>query len=172
MYESDPDAGVHAGSEWLIRAWGQAVDLKALRSRLPARALVGNWYVTGTGHTMVVFQHPVRFAMGSPDTESRRDSVEVRHQRRIDRGFAIGAHEVTVEQFRRFRPNFDHAVEIAGDPECPANKVSFYDAVAYCRWLTFEEGMLEDEQCYPAEIGPAMKLPDNFLSAPRVSSAD
>src|SRR5262249_33653938 len=36
--------------------------------------------------------------------------------------------------------------------------------VAYCRWLTAKEGMPEDQQCYPAEIGPAMKLPDNFLS--------
>jgi formylglycine-generating enzyme required for sulfatase activity len=111
----------------------------------------------------VVFRHPVTFAMGSPETEPRRDSVETLHQRQIDRSFALGAHEITVQEFRRFRPDFSHAVEIAREPDCPANKVSFYDAVAYCRWLTAEEGMLEDDQCYPAEIGPKMRLPDNFL---------
>ena len=60
---------------------------------------------------MVVVPHPVRFTMGSPDTEPRRDPVEVRHQRLIDRSFAIGAHEGTVQEFRRFRPDFVHAVE-------------------------------------------------------------
>jgi formylglycine-generating enzyme required for sulfatase activity len=164
MYETDPDAGVHAAVEWVFRAWGQAALLPALRSRLPDRTPVGNWYVTGNGHTMVVFRHPLSFAMGSPASEPRRDPVETRHERLIDRGFAIGAHEVTVAQFERFRPKFERAVEISADPDCPANKLSFYDAVAYCRWLTSEEGMLEDQQCYPAEIGPAMKLSDNFLA--------
>ena len=172
MYLTDPDAGVHAGSEWLLRAWEQAADLQAVRDRLPVRTPVGNWFVTGKGHTMVVFSHAVSFAMGSPDPELSRDSVETRHERLIDRGFAIGTHEVTVPQFRRFRPEFAHAEEIARDPDCPANMVSFYDAAAYCRWLTSEEGMFEDQQCYPAEIGPAMKLPDNFLFSDRVSAAN
>ncbi len=125
---------------------------------------MGNWYMTGKGQLMVVFAHPGQFIMGSPATEPRRDDVEDAHTRLIDRSFAIGAHEVTVAQFARFRPNFDHVVGNLSDPDCPANKISVFDAFAYCRWLTAAEGMTEDQQCYPAEIGPSMKLPDNFLS--------
>ncbi len=102
--------------------------------------------------------------MGSPATESRRDLAEAAHTRLIDRSFAIGAHEVTVAQFACYRPQFDHFIGNLSDPDCPANKISLFDAFEYCRWLTAAEGMTEDQQCYPAEIGPSMKLPDNFLS--------
>src|SRR5207302_678903 len=44
------------------------------------------------------------------------------------------------------------------------NRISWYDAAAYCRWLTEQEGLPEDEQCYPAQIGPETKLPDDFFS--------
>jgi formylglycine-generating enzyme required for sulfatase activity len=165
MFVTDPDAGVHAGCELLLRAWGNSAELPALESRILVRTPVGNWYMTGQGHLMVAFAHPGRFTMGSPATEFRRDhDVERAHTRLIDRSFAIGAHEVSVAQFSRFRPNFDHVIGNLNDPDCPANKISMFDAFAYCRWLSAAEGMTEDQQCYPAEIGPSMKLPDNFLS--------
>ena len=83
----------------------------------------------------------------------------------IPRSFAIGAHEVTNEQFCRFDPRFQRDREVAPQPGSPVTRVSWYDAVKYCRWLTTQEGLGESEQCYPENIGPEMKLPDNFFCA-------
>ncbi len=41
--------------------------------------------------------------------------------------------------------------------------VTWYDAVRYCRWLTEQEGLPESQQCYPKDVGPNMKVPDDFL---------
>ena len=43
--------------------------------------------------------------------------------------------------------------------------MSWYEAAAYCRWLSEEEGVPEDQMCYPpiGEIKVGMKLPDDFL---------
>lgn len=58
------------------------------------------------------------------------------HEVRIGRAFLMGAAEVTVEQFRRFRPNYQ------GDPEYApyVSGVSWDDAVAFCKWLSKKEG--------------------------------
>ena len=81
-------------------------------------------------------------------------------------------HEVTVEQFRKFRPDVDYAADVTPQPDCPINRVSWYDAAAYCRWLTVQEEQEETEQgktseaqqCYPEKIGPGMTLPADCLS--------
>ena len=41
--------------------------------------------------------------------------------------------------------------------------VTWYDAVRYCRWLTEQEGLPESQQCYPKDVGPNMRVPDDFL---------
>ena len=42
--------------------------------------------------------------------------------------------------------------------------LTWYDALRYCRWLSEQEGIAEDQMCYPpmAEIKPGMKLPDDW----------
>jgi formylglycine-generating enzyme required for sulfatase activity len=44
--------------------------------------------------------------------------------------------------------------------------VTWFEAVAYCRWLSEKEGIAEEEMCYPrmAEIGEGMKLGPGFLN--------
>src|SRR5262249_19431965 len=111
------------------------------------------WYVNGQGQTLVLIPGPVEFVMGSPLAEAQREGgpegvVERPHRRRIDRTFALAAHEVTVAQFLRFRR--DHPVHkpYAPTPEHPVNRVTWYDAAAYCNWLSDVEGIPEDQWCY------------------------
>ena len=135
-----------------------------MQKKLAGRPPTGNWYINAEGITMVLFRGPVQFEMGSPISESRRDVEEVKHTRKIDRSFALGAHELTIEQFRRSSPRYDRNRKVAPQAGSPVTGVSWYDAARYCRWLTKHEGWGESEQCYPEDITPEMKLPDDFFS--------
>jgi formylglycine-generating enzyme required for sulfatase activity len=113
------------------------------------------WYVNGEGQTFAVVRGPVEFTLGSPPSEpGRYEAGETPHRKRISRTFAIGAKEVTVEQFLRFRPNHWWAKQYSPGPDTPAVSVTWYDAAAYCNWLSEREGISPDQWCYePAKGG-------------------
>jgi serine/threonine protein kinase len=72
----------------------------------------------------------------------------------FDYSFALSMHEVTVEQFRRFIPQ--HRVDngCAAEPDCPVHFVSWFEAAAYCNWLSEQDGLPKDQWCYePAPAG-------------------
>jgi formylglycine-generating enzyme required for sulfatase activity len=120
---------------------------------------------------------PVEFLMGSPDHEHGRGKDETLHRRRIPRSFAIATKEVTVKQFNRFlrdnpaiarnHPDIDEL-----HPETAMSSVTWFEAVQYCRWLSEQEQVPEDQMCYPsiAEIEKArhskegLKLPADYLT--------
>jgi len=58
------------------------------------------------------------------------------HRVTISHAFAISATEVTIEQFRKFRPEFEGSKYYAPY----ASGVSWYDAEAFCKWLSQKEG--------------------------------
>jgi formylglycine-generating enzyme required for sulfatase activity len=91
-----------------------------------------------------------------------------RRRIRIDWSFALASKEVTVEQFRRFRRNYEPAEPLAPPTaECPANMVSWYDAAAYCNWLSEQEGIPKEQWCYEpnkeGKYNEGMKLAPNYL---------
>jgi formylglycine-generating enzyme required for sulfatase activity len=81
--------------------------------------------------------------MGGPEEE-----IEMQHRRRVGRSFAIMTHEVTVDQYLRFRPEHDYFREYAPELSCPVQQVTWYEAAEYCNWLSEREGLREDEWCY------------------------
>jgi formylglycine-generating enzyme required for sulfatase activity/tRNA A-37 threonylcarbamoyl transferase component Bud32 len=112
-----------------------------------------------------------KFLMGSPDSEKLRNALESpQHEVTISKPFYMGAHEVTVGQFRAFanatkfktwaesngqgagRYNFEKR-DFEFDPQCnwqnpgwklegdhPVVCVSWNDARSFCEWLTQTEG--------------------------------
>ncbi len=50
--------------------------------------------------------------------------------------------------------------------DCPINDVSWYEAAKYCRWLSEQEKVPEDQMCFPSidQIGVDMQLPNDYLS--------
>ena len=50
----------------------------------------------------LVFVPPGKFTMGSPESESGRETQEAQHEVELTKGFYLGKHEVTVGQFRQF----------------------------------------------------------------------
>jgi formylglycine-generating enzyme required for sulfatase activity len=75
--------------------------------------------------------------------EPRGNDAALSCGRPIDRVFEMATKEVTVKQFLQFRPQPDYSPEQSPDPDCPINVVTWYDAAAYCRWLSEREGVAE-----------------------------
>ncbi|NND99995.1 MAG: formylglycine-generating enzyme family protein, partial [Pirellulaceae bacterium] len=173
LYRTDSDPGVHAAAEWTLQRWGKADELT--KSNLPQAIKPSSqhsgWYCTPHGYTMVVFAGPVEFLMGSPNTERGRSSFENLHRKQIPRSFALASKEVTVEQFQKFlqeTPSIKHAYAKRHAPgnDCPQISVTWYEAAAYCRWLSEQEGIPKDQMCYPpiAEIKEGMTMPSDYLN--------
>jgi serine/threonine protein kinase/formylglycine-generating enzyme required for sulfatase activity len=156
LYQEDPDPGIHAAAEWTLKQLGKKADLDAVRSALATGELLGQrrWYVTKQGqHTMAILKPQEPFLMGSPVSEAERyegplGRVETRHRRQIGRTFAIGAHEVTVEQFQAFRADHEFSRQHSREKDAPMNIVTWYDAAQYCNWLSEQEGLPEEQWCY------------------------
>ncbi len=154
MYRNDPDSGIHSAARCLLLRWGGSDRVRALDEELKTEGLRENraWYVNPKGHTMIVVgQKPLMPGGGFTGGG--------------DRPFAIASHEVTVEQFKRF--DEDHVFQnvISPTPDSPANIVTWYDAAAYCRWLSEREQLPENEMCYPPveKIRSGMTLPRDYL---------
>jgi formylglycine-generating enzyme required for sulfatase activity len=171
LYRHDPDAGVHSAARFLLERLGRAAEVARLDRALAGEAGGGRgWYVNSQGQTLAVVRDPAPFLMGSPgDEPHHRRGEEVPHTVRIGRSkarsYAIATREVTVEEYQRFQPRYLPPVEYAPDPSCPATMVSWYEAAAYCRWLSDQEKLAEDEKCYPPvdKIKPGMEVPADFL---------
>jgi serine/threonine protein kinase/formylglycine-generating enzyme required for sulfatase activity len=174
-YQADPDPGVHAAINWLLRIhWELGKELdeadQKLRSRGPRPDR--DWYVNGEGQTFSVVRGPVSFRMGStrqvvPDLQPS----EPEHSRRIPRSFAISSREVTIREYGRFLDSKPSGVvDNRADPllrklapDCAAATMTWFEAARYCNWLSAQEGLGEDQWCYPKDFGPSSKLPEDLL---------
>lgn len=173
LYANHPGPSIHAAAEWSLRQLNASSDIANAREMHATGTTIGErlWYVTTTGkHTMVILDAKEPFLMGSPVTESERwqgptGINEIRHRRLIGRRFAIASHEVTESQYQQFRPDHRSNPSYAREDDAPATIVSWYDAAAYCNWLSEREGLDRDQWCYDPEqdIGVGMTLYPDFL---------
>jgi hypothetical protein len=150
-YRADPDAGMHSAAEWVLRTWGADADLRQADAALQGQPADERrmWYVNREGHTMAV-------------VDGRNQPPALAAGKSVPRRFALATREVTVEQFLRFRPTHPNATQPASGPDYPVNVVTWYDAAAYCRWLSEQEGVPEDQMCYP----PAAQIKDGMQPCP------
>ena len=103
------------------------------------------------------------------------------HKVRISKPFYMGAHEVTNEQYRRFRRDHNsrefEGNSMNGDKQ-PVVYVSWNDATAFCEWLSRKEGIqcrlpTEAEWEYACRAGSSAPYPwGDEISAKRCNFAD
>jgi formylglycine-generating enzyme required for sulfatase activity len=93
-----------------------------------------------------VFVPAGTFTMGSPPDEPGRsgDRWEAQHTVTLSRAFWLKTTEVTQGEWRARMGNNPSAFAACGD-DCPVERVSWYDAVAYLNVLSEENGF---ERCY------------------------
>ncbi|HEV8066785.1 MAG TPA: bifunctional serine/threonine-protein kinase/formylglycine-generating enzyme family protein [Planctomycetaceae bacterium] len=163
LYENEPDAGLHAAAEWLLRKWGQEKRLTALLEKLKCdekqlQSRKANekrqWYVNAQKQTFVILKGG-DFLMGSPESDPHHFSDESLHRVRIGRQFAISAHEVTKSEYAEFERSTNAAEQSEDNPRerarsarDPQGGVTWYEAAQYCNWLSQEEGIAKEEWCY------------------------
>ncbi len=138
--QNDSDSGVSGACSWLLQQW-----------RLPGQNRPTN--------AMLVVQ-PGEIEVSDRDGQRRK--------LRVERRFALAAREVTVSEFLRFRPQHGFDRRAAQSNDCPINEVSWFDAFAYCNWLSSEAGLPADQWCYEpnkdGHYGHAMKVKPNALT--------
>ncbi len=106
--------------------------------------------VTNSIGMMLVPIPPGKFVMGSPEKELHRNSDEVSHEVTITRPFHMGIYEVTQQQYEVVmgaNPSFfaksgggKQRVNRKDTAQHPVERVSWNDAVAFCKKLSAKEG--------------------------------
>ena len=153
VYRDEPDPGIHGAARRLLIALGQARSVDELDLSLAGKSTQSapRWFID-QGHTLIVL-------------DPRNGDPRLSADRPIDRVFAIADREVTLEQYRRFRPDHSQPPHVSMSPECPAVVLTWYDAAAYCRWLDDQDHVPEAECCYPPipEIKEGMRVRPGYL---------
>jgi formylglycine-generating enzyme required for sulfatase activity len=186
LYRTDTDAEVHSAIDWLLGGMARThfnlnrrVALKKIDREVEGHSAAGNTWSGGPeGLTMILVDGPVAFAMGADLSEPRSSDDETPHPVSVPRTFAISSKEVTTAQFQAYlvatgrNSEWRDAVmkRFSVSPEAfwsnaerPQVAVNWYDAAAFCNWLSGEAGIPHDQWVYPDEIGPGMKMPANYL---------
>ncbi len=181
-YKTDPDAGIHGATEWVLRRWGQEKKLDAIDRELAQSEdqLLADlkpkqeWYINTQGQTFVILQAD-EFYMGSlilPRPKEGDD--EQLHKRKIGRRIAIATKEVTKAQWRVFskaNPNVVdadtlHLLKYVQTDDSPMTEMTWYEAAFYCNWLSEQEGISQDQWCYEpnqkGEYAEGMKAKKKF----------
>lgn len=178
VFEKDMDSGVRSAAEWVVRSWGYGEQLAAIESKLAGvpQASKQNWFVNKSGIPFAVQVGPVDGIVGTAKHEwGGTDSEDSEsHRVQVNRSFAIATKEITLSQFREcmadcnehFHGGFTTGIDWASRTmDSPVNNIAYLDAAIFCRWLGEQEGIPEEEQCYPPldQIRDGMTLPPNFL---------
>jgi formylglycine-generating enzyme required for sulfatase activity len=178
LYRKAPDPGIHASATWLLREWEQdrwlqQVDqewskdkeqrenrIQSILSSLAKEKGQASpqWYVNSQRQTMVVIPGPVEFVMGS---RLRGDETS-HHRHRIRRPFVISATAVTNAQYRhKAEPTAENN---DSERHHPAVYKTWFEAAAYCNWLSEQEGIDREQWCYETNAEGQIKLRQNYLS--------
>jgi formylglycine-generating enzyme required for sulfatase activity len=153
----------------VVLGWSVSVGLvPSLGAPDPGRGPKPGHEITNTLGMKLVYVPSGTFIMGSPETEAGREKEETQHEVELTKGFYLGAHEVTIGQFKEFVKATRHQTDAEKDgkgswgpdetgkfvmdakftwknpgfeqtDDHPVVNVSWNDAKAFCKWLSEKE---------------------------------
>jgi hypothetical protein len=143
LYDTDPDAGIHAAAGSVLRQWNQGNVLDPIDARLASGQFESKrqWYLSRNGLTFCAVTGPGKLrdrGAGPPPADHR---------------YAVAATEVTVAQFQAFNAEYQFKEKGPPDPHRPVNEVTWYDAAGYCEWLGDRDDIPKDQRCYKRKDG-------------------
>jgi len=157
IYSEDPDPGLHGAIRWLMQKWGYVSLIDQAESKLPtstsSQTSKKRWSVNAHGHTMVEIAAG-DFMMGAPFDVLVATHTSAPMLVKLNRTFAIATTEVSRQQMARYYQDVGIQEERHGpnryswEDAHPQNYVTWYDAAAYCNWLSRQEGLPPNQWCY------------------------
>jgi formylglycine-generating enzyme required for sulfatase activity/energy-coupling factor transporter ATP-binding protein EcfA2 len=169
LYTDAPDGGTHSAAWFALKSWKQENSLPELPRSSWRPADDRGWFVNSRGMTMIRIPADT-FWMGD---DTNPDFAEThRHKVTLTNDFFLGDGEVTVGQFKEFvrqvtddpkwpqaekdiAKSWDEGEEMNVSPQedCPVQQVNWFQAVAFCNWLSRCEPALTP--CYAlTEVAP------------------
>ncbi|UCG71846.1 MAG: PEGA domain-containing protein [Chromatiales bacterium] len=136
----------------------QLVEVRMLTEAQAVLARTPRKITTGQGAKLVLVD-PGQFRMGAPRREQGRRANETEREVRLTRRFYIATKEVTNSEYRAFSAQHTSGAETFRElsiGDHPAVMLSWADAVAYCNWLSAQDGL---PPAYVA-LGGAFRLAD------------
>jgi formylglycine-generating enzyme required for sulfatase activity len=165
----DPSSAIHGAARWLLWEWGQKDEVKRIEERVVPYSPDREWFTreikvrkTGISRilggqqtfylTFVVFPAG-DYVLGSPEKEPERETDESRHTVTLDYDFAMLDRELTFAELAAFDSTYlQYVKQYDLTPEHPAMAVDWYDGIRFCRWLTNQSNLPEENQCYPDQL--------------------
>ncbi|HZU39015.1 MAG TPA: formylglycine-generating enzyme family protein, partial [Gemmataceae bacterium] len=156
LCENAIDPGLHAAAGWLLRRWGHDEQLQQIDQRLATGKLEGGrrWYVNKQGQTFTIIRSSPSARGGGPAHPQISQMAPV---------FAIASTEVTVVQFRAFKVDHQPDRDVAPTDVCPVNLVSWYDAAAYCNWLSEQARIPKSQWCYQKNKAGMLESASDYM---------
>ncbi|MEM9364514.1 MAG: protein kinase [Planctomycetota bacterium] len=132
---SAPTAVLRGNAYWLLQRWNQGHWAnEQFESKSQLRDDAADWYVNSIGQTMV-----------------RLPQHEAEDRYRIE----IAAAETTLGQLKTWRRDGVKEFKWSGVKDrVAAGNVTYHECVAFCNWLSKQEGLADDQLCYPDRQNP------------------
>ena len=167
LYLGDPDPGVHSAAELLLRRWDEPELLERLSASLEKAASGKSglrWVAGPNGHTFRDPARPARIPDGIAAGKRRilrLTGLALSQDRSVDHGRHQGGDARAIPEI----PACAHATSdvTATRRRRAATRISWFDAAAYCNWLSETAGIPKSEWCYPEYPGPGMTISEDSV---------
>ncbi|MEM6468498.1 MAG: protein kinase [Planctomycetota bacterium] len=163
LYRTTDHLELHASAEWFLKKQERGHEI----AEAEFNEAIG--YRTIEGQLMVRLPGDLTATVGSSLLDQNRLANEERHSLEIPAEIYFSRHELTIKQLKRFRlsQGFDESVANRKTRDDATGRVNFFDAAAYCNWLSQQEGTPADQWCYlpneDGEYAPGMQVADDHL---------